>query len=186
MTLHAALLLQAVDWARKISADAVYIAHEPADASASLRGLLGNDVYLFPQNGEGITGRVADAVARVYARHPGPTLIVWPDLAQFTEAHATAALADLQAGADVVIGPAFDGGFYLVGVNRPISALFSLPEMAWRGADSMAMVLHAAVKAGLDVGLLRIERALHRPADVRAVLADPMLQEGVAKVLGRR
>lgn len=186
MALHTALLVGAVEWARTVSADAVYVAHEPADASSGMRTLLGTGVHLFPQNGEGITGRVADAVARVYAKHPGPTLIVWPDLVRLTESHAAAALSDLRAGADVVIGPAFDGGFYLIGVNRPLGALFGLPESAWRGADSMAMVLRAAVQAGLDVGLLRTERALHRPADVRALLADPMLPEGVARVLRRR
>lgn len=186
LTLHAALLVQAVEWARAIAGDAVYVAHEPADASSSLRSLLGADVHLFPQNGEGITGRVADAVARVYARHPGPTLIVWPDLAQLTEAHATAAMSDLQDGADVVIGPVFDGGFYLIGVTRPLSALFGLPEAAWRGADSMTMIMRAAVDAGLQVGLLRSERALHRPADVRALLADPTLPENIARLLGRR
>jgi hypothetical protein len=33
---------------------------------------------------------------------------------------------------------------------------------------------------------LRAERALHRPADVRAALADPTLPAPVARALGRR
>ena len=32
----------------------------------------------------------------------------------------------------------------------------------------MAMALAAAREAGLEVGILRAERALHRPADLRA------------------
>jgi hypothetical protein len=49
----------------------------------------------------------------------------------------------------------------------------------------MTIGLAAARDAGLEVGLLRAERALHRPADVRAALADPLLPAEVARVLGR-
>ena len=49
----------------------------------------------------------------------------------------------------------------------------------------MTMGLAAARDAGLEVGILRAERALHRPADVRAALADPTLPEPIARVLRR-
>jgi hypothetical protein len=50
----------------------------------------------------------------------------------------------------------------------------------------MTMGIAAARDAGLEIGILRGERALHHPADVRAALADPLLPEGLAKILGRR
>ena len=121
----------------------------------------------------------------MFARSAGPLLIVWPDLPRLRREHATAALDDLQAGCDVVLGPAYDGGLYLVGISRPLPKLFALPEQAWRSADVMTMGLAAARDAGLEVGILRAERALHRPADIRAALADPTLPELVAKVLRR-
>jgi hypothetical protein len=40
-------------------------------------------------------------------------------------------------------------------------------------------------EAGLELGILRAERALHRPADVRAALADPLLPAGVGRILKR-
>ena len=42
------------------------------------RELATTDAALFPQNGDGIAGRLSDAASRVYARHRGPLLIVWP------------------------------------------------------------------------------------------------------------
>jgi glycosyltransferase A (GT-A) superfamily protein (DUF2064 family) len=80
----------------------------------------------------------------------------------------------------------FDGGFYLVGISRPMPKLFALPELTWRSTDAMTMAMAAAQEAGLEVGLLRAERALHRPADVRAALADPTLPGEIARALGRR
>ena len=85
-----------------------------------------------------------------------------------------------------MLGPVFDGGYYLIALARPLPSLFALPEQVWRGPDSFNQVLTAAGHAGLEVGLLRGERALHRPADVRAALADPLLPEPVARALGRR
>jgi glycosyltransferase A (GT-A) superfamily protein (DUF2064 family) len=183
--LQAALIVQTIAWAKAFAQDAVHVAHEPADALAEIRRLTGERAVLFPQNGEGIAGRVADAVARVFARHEGPLLIVWPDLPRLRPHHARAALEDLRGGCDVVLGPAIDGGFYLIGIERPLPKLFALPENAWRSPDVMTIALAAARDAGLEIGLLRPERGLHRPADVRAALADPLLPAELARVLGK-
>jgi glycosyltransferase A (GT-A) superfamily protein (DUF2064 family) len=121
----------------------------------------------------------------VYVHHGGPLLIVWPDLPRLRMSHAVAALDDLATGCDVVLGPAIDGGLYLIGISRPMPKLFALPENAWRSPDVMTMGLAAARDAGLEIGLLRAERALHRPGDVRAALADPLLPPDVAQILGR-
>lgn len=184
IALQSALIVQTVAWARAIAPDAVHIAHDPPDAAAELRRLVGPEPSLFPQNGDGITGRLADAAARVFSRHDGPLLIAWPDLPRLRPEHARAALADLEAGCDVVLGPVVDGGFYLIGITRPLPRLFGLPEQAWRSPDVMTIGMAAAREAGLEVGLLRVERALHRPDDVRAALADPLLPADIGRILG--
>jgi uncharacterized protein len=185
LELQANLIARAAAWARKVGTGGPHVAHDPPDSGGELRRLVGSDAVLFPQNGEGITGRLADASARVLARSGGPLLIVWPDLPRFRVAHAAGALEDLRSGADVVLGPAIDGGLYLVGIARPLPELFALPEQAWRN-DVMAVAGAAIRDAGFEVGILRAERALHRPADVRAALADPLLPDDVAAILRRR
>jgi glycosyltransferase A (GT-A) superfamily protein (DUF2064 family) len=185
LELQATLIGQAAAWARKLGAGVLAVAHDPPDAGTELRPLVGADAVMFPQNGEGIAGRLADASARVLARARGPLLIVWPDLPRLRAVHAAAALDDLRSGCDVVLGPAIDGGLYLVGIARPLPELFALPERAWRN-DVMGVALSAIRDAGFEVGILRAERALHRPADVRAALADPLLPEDVAAILRRQ
>ncbi len=184
LALQAVLIRQALEWARSLDPRGIYVAHEPPDARAEMQLVTGQGVALFPQNGDGISGRMADAVARVAARGPGPIVIVWPDLPEFREVHAAGVIGDLDAGVDVVFGPVFDGGYYLIAIARPLPSLFALPEQVWRAADAISQVVSAADQAGLEVGLLRAERALHRPADVRAALADPLLPAAVAGVLG--
>ncbi len=183
VALQSALISEAVRWAHEVAAGSVHVAHDPPDAGRELRALAGANSSLFPQNGDGITGRIADAAARVFSRSTGPLLIVWPDLPAFRPAHAFAALDDLHAGCDLVLGPVIDGGLYLIGFSRPLPSLFTLPEPLWRSPDVMAMSVAAVREAGLEIGLLRAERALHRPADVRAALADPTLPEAIRRVL---
>ncbi len=186
LALQGALLRRAVTWAREVAGEAVYAAYEPADARAELATLLGPDVRLFPQNGDGIASRTAAASAQVFASGERPLLIVWPDLPRLGPTHAAAALDDLRAGAEVVLGPVFEGGLYLIGIARPMPALFTLPERAWRSPDLVNIAVAAAHEAGLTIGLLRPERALHRPGDVRAALTDPLLPPELGRILRRR
>jgi uncharacterized protein len=183
--LQAELIVQAGSWARDVAPGAVHVAHDPPDAGPEVRALLGTEPSIFPQNGDGIAGRLADAAARVFARSHGPLMIIWPDLPRLRPEHAEGALDDLRAGCDVVLGPAIDGGLYMVAIARPLPSLFSLPEQAWRSPDVMTVGIAAAREAGLEIGILRAERALHRPADVRAALADPLLPESLERILRR-
>lgn len=184
--LQAQLIRAAAAWGNEVAPKAVHIAHDPPDAGAEIRRLLAPETVVFPQNGDGIAGRLADAAARVFARHSGPLLIAWPDVPRLRLVHAQGALDDLGAGCDVVLGPALEGGFYLIAINRPLPRLFALPEQAWRSPDVMALAAAAVRAAGLELGILRAERPLHRPADVRAALADPLLPSEVAQILGGR
>jgi hypothetical protein len=149
-----------------------------ADAEALGREVAGDDVR-FAAGGAGLI----DAVGQAFAGHNGPLLVVWPILPRFRREHAEAALGDLAAGCDVVLGPVIDGGLYLLGLARPLDELASIPDELWQGPDVMAIGLAAARDGGLEVGILRAERALRSPSDVRASLADPLLPTEIRRIL---
>jgi glycosyltransferase A (GT-A) superfamily protein (DUF2064 family) len=181
--LQMALVARACAWALEVAPGAVHVGYEPVDAGPELRALLGPDVSLFPQSGTGISGRLAQASARLFARGDGPVLIIWPDLPRWRADHFHGALDDLTAGCDLSLGPEFDGGFYMIGLARPLPALFALPETSWRSPDAISAAVGAVTEAGLEVGLLRAERGLRRPEDVRAVLADPLTDSEMRSIL---
>jgi uncharacterized protein len=185
VTLQVALIELALAWAAEVSPQPVQIAHDPADGADELRPIVGPNARLFPQNGEGIAARLADATARLFTHGAGPLLIVWPDLLRWRPDHASGALEDLEHGCDLSLGPVFDGGLYLLAVVRPLPELFSLPEQTWQSPDAMTVALAAAQHAGLQIGILRSERALHRSADIRAALADPLLAPELAAIIGK-
>ena len=88
LSLRRLLLARAIDWASELAPGAVHVAYEPSDAGAAVRGLVGPDVNLFPQNGAGLAGRLANASVLALAGGDGPLLIAWPELMHWRPEHA--------------------------------------------------------------------------------------------------
>ncbi len=184
VALRRLLLARAVAWAERVAPGSVQVAYEPTDAGGELRALVGVRATAFPQNGAGLSGRLANASVLALRGGGGPLLIAWPDLSGWRAEHAEAALTDLGDGLELAVGPVFDGGFYLIALSRPLPALFGLPDPVWRSPDALALAFAAAHRAGIEAGMLRAERGLHSPEDVRAALADPLLDPELRRLLG--
>lgn len=189
--LERALLARAAAWAARVAPGRVWVAVEPAGGRARLADLPGEGVTVVFAQGDGdVSARLGGAVARVIAEAPlgpdgvaGPVLIIWPELAQWRDEHAAGALDDIAAGCGVSIGPVFDGGFYLVALAAPVPSLWALPATAWDSPDAIGLALEAVHREGLEAGLLGPERGLRRPGDVRAALADPLLDPELREIL---
>lgn len=114
----------------------------------------------------------------------GPTLVIWPELPVWLPETGAAALDDLAAGCAVSIGPVFDGALYLLALAEPIPELLALGERPWHGVQAMARVFGVVEERQLEVGLLRAERGLRRPDDVRALRVDPLTDAELQEMLG--
>jgi rSAM/selenodomain-associated transferase 2/rSAM/selenodomain-associated transferase 1 len=74
---------------------------------------------------------------------------------------------------DVVLGPALDGGYYLIGLSRPAPTLFE--EIAWSSEVVLAQTLAKAEAAGLSVHRLPALADVDEPRDLalwEAVVRD--------------
>jgi uncharacterized protein len=116
------------------------------------------------QRGDGLDERLAHAFADV----GGPALLVGMDTPQVTRHDLTDALARLIApGTDAVLGPAFDGGYWAVGLREPDRRAFlGVPMSTGRTGRAQLARLRAL---GLRVALLPTLRDVDRIADARAV-----------------
>ena len=72
--------------------------------------------------------------------------------------------AALSPSADVVLGPAFDGGYWLIGWREPRPGL--LQGIRWSAPTTLAETAEAARAAGLSVELLPFWYDVDTPADL--------------------
>ena len=125
-----------------------------------------------PQRGRDLGERLAAAIGGELAAGPGPVLAIGADAPHVPAAALAEAAAALTRGADVVLGPAADGGYYLIGLRNPAPGLFT--GIAWSTAGVLQATLARAAAAGLAVHLLPPSFDVDQVADLsrlRALLA---------------
>jgi rSAM/selenodomain-associated transferase 1 len=129
------------------------VAFSPPEAQAIFRGLAPPGTDLFPQEGADLGERMARAFAWGFAAGGGPVLLRGSDVPDLPAAMVAEAREVLAAGrAEVVLGPATDGGYHLVGLLEPQPALFRGP--VWSSSTVLADTLDLARRLDLRVHLL--------------------------------
>ncbi|GAB3824908.1 TIGR04282 family arsenosugar biosynthesis glycosyltransferase [Hymenobacter jeollabukensis] len=95
--------------------------------------------------------RMAHAFAAAFAEGAQRTVVIGTDCPGLSTDILVAAFRQLH-GHDVVLGPADDGGYYLLGLRQPQSALFE--GIHWSTDSVLRDTLARAAAAGLTVALL--------------------------------
>jgi len=149
--LAAAFVQDAVRNARQI-AD-VLIAYSPAEGNLLLESLLPDGLHWTAQRGNNLGERMGAAMADAAASGFSPLVVIGTDSPTLPPEHITEAIQTLQAGiADVVLGPAEDGGYYLVGARQPQPGLFS--SVAWSTEAALTQTAANAARLNLRCHLL--------------------------------
>jgi rSAM/selenodomain-associated transferase 1 len=147
---------------RALPACDTVVAFTPADGRPLLEAWLPDGVGYEPQDDGDLGARMAAAIARAHGRGAGKVVVIGTDCPDLTADTVEEAFARLDT-ADVVLGPALDGGYYLVGVRRPTPEIFA--GVPWSAADTLAVTLERARAAGLSVALLAPLRDVDTAAD---------------------
>ncbi len=95
----------------------------------------------------------------------GPTVLIGSDLLDVDASYIAGALKRLEE-ADVVLGPAEDGGYGLIGALRPVPELFA--GIDWGTSRVFTQTSQCAREAGLRVAVLTTLRDVDTPAEWRA------------------
>lgn len=136
----------------------------PEDAAGEIARWLPGE-GLRPQRGGDLGARMAAAVEEAFAEGAARVVVVGADVAGLTREHVRDAVRAL-ATRDVVLGPAHDGGYYLVGLSRPAPGLFQ--EIPWSTPEVLAATAARATALGLSVARLGVLRDVDTAEDVRA------------------
>lgn len=144
---------------------------------AAWRDWLGSDLTYRPQGPGDLGERMEEAFAAAFAEGTSQVVLVGSDCPYFTTLDIEAAFAALDH-APVTLGPALDGGYWLIGLHRPIPDLFQ--AIPWSTDQVLSTTLARAAQTGHPVTLLRPLGDVDRPEDLPAWLAH----EGTGGVTG--
>jgi len=172
VALRGALLQDTLDAVRGVAGADVFIAFEPADAIAEMRGLVGDGTRLFPQQGDTLGDRMGNAFERLFAEGYSTVVMIGSDLPSLPASYVAQAFHCVRDTPDrLVIGPASDGGYYLIGLRRLCPELFT--SIAWSTADVLSTTTRIAERCGLTVSFLPPWHDVDTVDDLRGVLRDP-------------
>ena len=108
----------------------LYCCFYPEDALADLKKILGAQYQYLPQRGDDLGARMAHCFRQAFAQGFNRVALIGsdsPDLPAEIIDEAFTALEDV----DSVIGPAFDGGYYLIGFNKGSFTPEAFSNIAW-------------------------------------------------------
>jgi len=106
------------------------ICFTPPDARDQMTGWLGKEYDYLPQTGDHLGDRMEKAFAKVFSEDVEEALLIGSDIPGLTIGILEEAFASFVTN-DAVIGPADDGGYYLIGFRKNTFTPRIFHDMAW-------------------------------------------------------
>jgi rSAM/selenodomain-associated transferase 1 len=105
----------------------------------------------FVQEGQDLGERMANAFASSFESGMDKVVLIGTDCPTLQSQHLNEAFEAL-SNSDLVLGPATDGGYYLIGMKRKADYLFE--GISWSTAEVLSQTLNVASQHGLTTTLL--------------------------------
>ena len=125
-----------------------YAVYTPVGTEARLRELIPASFEILPQRGDGFGERLLHGTADLLERHRG-AILVNSDSPTLPLSILRAAVDAVKAGDQVVLSPAHDGGYTLIGLSRLHAGLFD--DIPWSTPAVHRLTVERAAQLGLPV-----------------------------------
>ncbi|MBS4538040.1 TIGR04282 family arsenosugar biosynthesis glycosyltransferase [Clostridium sp. D2Q-11] len=101
----------------------IYLTYTPEDSFHIIEGIIPKHIRVFPQRGETLGDKMRNAIDDVLDKGYDCTCLMGADIPQISEESILDAFNKLEEK-DCVIGPTFDGGYYLIGMKEMNNKIF--------------------------------------------------------------
>ena len=151
--LYRCFLLDRLEGLASVSDIERVVAFTPPESRHQIAALVPTGFRCVPQQGRDLGERLAELLAGLIAEGHAGAIAIDSDSPTLPMAYVAAAARVLSRNmADVVIGPADDGGYYLIGVTAPQPRLFE--GMAWSTSSVLPTTLARVNELGLRAHVL--------------------------------
>lgn len=122
-----------------------------------------NDFKFYQQEGKDLGQRMFNAFDSVLKEHPY-AILIGSDCPSLLDSDLKLAMTLLENEKELVLGPAEDGGYYLIGLRKNNIKLFS--KIKWGGESVFSETYSRAKKMKLDIELLSEKKDVDRASDL--------------------
>lgn len=155
----------------------------PAEKREALAAMLPGPWQFAVQQGTHLGERMHRAIEQTLARGHRSVVLIGTDAANLQTTDFADAFQALAAGA-AFLGPAADGGFYLVGLDRPCPAAFASRQ--WGGPEVFQRTRDLLASAGFEVRTGALRKDIDRPEDIALIDAQPSLRAKLSVIVPTR
>lgn len=135
-----------------LEADGV-IVYTPAEAAKAFAEIVPSGFQLLAQRGESLGDRLLNATGDLLDSGYASVCLINSDSPTLPRRILISAIEALKAAGDrLVLGPAEDGGYYLIGLKSPHQILFD--RIAWSTSEVLAHTIERARKISLPIVML--------------------------------
>jgi rSAM/selenodomain-associated transferase 1 len=134
------LLTDQLENLASFSAAQLFLAYTPLSAADFFAALIPPGASCFCQRGDSLGERMRHAFENLFARDFQRVILIGGDLPALPVTILDDAIASLETkDCEVVLGPSFDGGYYLVGMNELVPDMFD--DIEWSRHDVLARTI---------------------------------------------
>jgi rSAM/selenodomain-associated transferase 2/rSAM/selenodomain-associated transferase 1 len=147
------------------------IAYHPVEKKTDFIKQFGDGFSYMPQIGENLGERMKNAFTRCFSEGFRSVVVIGsdsPDLPRWIIGEAFQSLEKHGA----VIGPALDGGYYLIGFSGKLSSHGVFEGITWGTNNVFEKTMQHLQEAGITVHVLPPWRDIDRPEDIAALIKD--------------
>ncbi|MBI2070696.1 MAG: TIGR04282 family arsenosugar biosynthesis glycosyltransferase [Elusimicrobia bacterium] len=165
--LYKALAKDALSAARSVPLTQVDVAYDPWPPHIEPVWMSDDRPDFFPQQGSDLGERLSHAAQHAFSSGASKVVIIGSDSPRLSADHLTHAF-ELLDRHDIVLGPAHDGGYYLIGLCRPVPEVFE--NIPWSTPRVFEETLSRLRFLNLEPGLLNKLGDIDTAEDLKRLL----------------
>ncbi|MCL6639169.1 MAG: TIGR04282 family arsenosugar biosynthesis glycosyltransferase [Firmicutes bacterium] len=162
-SLQWAFFLDTLDKARQLPLYRCFVFATPSGQTGVLEKVTGSGVKVVPQVDGDLGQRILAAITYMYRLGHIPQVVIGTDSPALPAEYLSNTIQLLKAH-DIVLGPALDGGYYLIGTKEPQAGLFT--NIGWGTGSVLGKTKAACDKHRLSYCLLPSLPDIDRPEDL--------------------
>ena len=143
-----------------------YLCYSPESPLSDLIKWLGDQYLYMPQSGENLGERMKNSFAEAISMNFKRVVLIGSDIPDLPLQFIEEAFASLQ-DKDVVIGPSFDGGYYLIGFRNETFSPRVFEGIHWSTESVFEKTLRVLKQEGRTVHTLQPLRDIDTVEDLR-------------------